>query len=245
MPSVEVPPRARGSGLRKIFLPFFFSFFFLYSLRTREKQKQAGVSTPRRATLRGCINIMQISGATLLQVTSRSRGRARPLHVPAVRPREILTVAAKCRCLFPPRYARLACLPYRPEIACTLHTRHNSTPNLLQLPPLPLRAATLVFVFLSAVLSYRILSLLLPLSVPYSGDASYIAPIATSPCDLFSLTTTLRRRFCAVRSTVERAPSFETWKRAEKERDRKRASGKASFTLTDTRVRVDLLFCML
>lgn len=198
---------------RKILPSFLFLF---YSLRTREKQRQAGGPDATRLH-KYYANIWSSPPVT-------SRGRARPLHVPAVPSAgETLTVAAKCRCLFPPRYARLACLPYRPEIACTLHTRHNSTPNLLQ-PPLPSIHSSPLRVFLSAVLSYRILSLL-PLSVPYSGGASYIAlalPSQPSPCDLFSLTTTLRRRFCAVRSTLERAPSFETWKRAEREREKEK-----------------------
>lgn len=53
VPSVGVPLGERvspqGRGLREIFPPSFFSLF--YSLRTREKQKQAGVSTPRYAVV--------------------------------------------------------------------------------------------------------------------------------------------------------------------------------------------------
>lgn len=158
-------PRGRSLLFHLFFLlSFFLSSFFFANLRETEAGWRLGYPPlPRGRGWRGCINIMQISGAAALLHRGRARARAREVVTFLPLRGTLPPVDAKCRCLFPPRYARLACLPYRPEIACTLHTRHNSTPNLLQPPShsssrsLPAGAAPLP-AFLSAVLSYRSLS---------------------------------------------------------------------------------------
>lgn len=146
-PKCEVDSREHRSGLpdtaRKD-LSFF--FFFSRSLRTCG-ETEAGWR-PRPARLHKYYANIR-SG----RVTSCARTRETVTSFPPFpAPRALLRHSQKCRCLFPPRYARLACLPYRPEIAGTLHTQHNSTPNLL--PPAPSAS------FLSAVYysPYRTLS---------------------------------------------------------------------------------------
>lgn len=156
----KVPPRSAkwiresGSGLpdtaRKIspslpLFTFFFLFSFLAACELAGKQKQTGGA----ALLRRPVALARLhkyyANIRSGPVTSRNAprrapcGRARPLRSSFSAPRRFAALA-KCRCLFPPRYARLACLPYRPEIAGTLHTQHNSTPNLLpqHSPALPL-----------------------------------------------------------------------------------------------------------
>lgn len=167
----------------------------------------------------GCINIMQISGTqTLLPLALATTN--------VLRRTSRAEVDAKCRCLFPPRYARLACRSYRREIARTLHTRHNSTPEPTPEPSiLPLAPPSSSLVSLSFYLQFSVLSLFIVLLhrssiVPYKHAAPLLTRfallVAALPCDLFhTRDRPLRRRFCAVRSTLERAPSFGTWKRAE------------------------------
>lgn len=152
---------------------------------------------------------MQISGAALLH---RERARSRYV-LAAPRDSAVAPVDAKCRCLFPPRYARLACLSYRSEIACTLHTRYNSTPNLLQ-PPSHSSSSFLTGslpVFLSAVLSYRYpIALLRPIVVSRSNDAFYLASLSHRGSPATS--SRLRRSYIVVSAQfdprLKRVPSF-------------------------------------
>lgn len=101
------------------------------------------------------------------------------------------------------------------KIACTLHTRHNSTPNPpLQVPSPPLILLLSFYLSFSPIAPYR------PSPPLYRSlhRASYPTRslIATHPLATSSpLHQDPPRHFCAVRSTVERAPSFGTWKRAE------------------------------
>lgn len=140
-----LPEIPRGETLLSFSLTLFtfFYFFLLFLCRSPRTCGETEADWRRSAApaggWRGCINIMQISGAACVRVCARARETV-TFHLSCTVPQR----SAKCRCLFPPRYARLACLPYRPEIAGTLHTQHNSTPNLLlrhspllPLPPCP------------------------------------------------------------------------------------------------------------
>lgn len=142
-------PRCRSTS------SFFLSLFFSSSqLRTRERQRER--SGPPRAALalappvgRGCINIMQIY-PKYHRVTRRARARDRYAlaAVAGLRGRD-----AKCRCLFPTGEicaTRVSPLSLA-QIACTLHTRHNSTPN----PPPPYRLLSFYPPFSSPIAPYR------------------------------------------------------------------------------------------
>lgn len=125
----------------------------------------------------GCINIMQISGAALLPLAL-----ATTANILRRTPRA--KVDAKCRCLFPPRYARLACRSYRREIARILHTRHNSTPEPTSEPsfwhPLPHPLVSLSFYLQFSVLSLFIVLLHRSSIVPYKHGLRASYPVLSS-----------------------------------------------------------------
>lgn len=169
-------PRERSLPPSLPLFTFFFLFSFLAACELAGKQKQTGgAALLRRPVALARLHKYYANIRSGGPVTSRNAQRAAPRRAPCGRARPLRTsfsaprrsaALAKCRCLFPPRYARLACLPYRPEIAGTLHTQHNSTPNLL--PPALSSPSSLPRPF--------VLSLSHPDRTPIPSPPSFIAP---------------------------------------------------------------------
>jgi len=254
VPKCEVEVRARaGVDCRWIFAPrpFSSSFFppFLFSLvssrlQTSRETEAAWLAPPagiRRATPvvaavvggggDGCINIMQISGAEPVLHTARARPlRSSPLRGTLAPVDARSVVAYFQRDMHDSRVS----LPYRPEIACTLHTRHNSTPNLLLRPPasLSLPSCALFCIALTYLSSSALSSACRALLLSTPSSRLYLLP---SPLPLPCATSSrLRRPYVVVspRFDLWRAPSFGTWKRAETGLS---PFAKAFLTLTDGR----------
>jgi len=200
---------------RPFLLPFYPVFFSLLSsrLQTSQETEAAWLASPVRWPWWRWLHKYYANIRSRAGVTHRARARETVRLLAAPRDSSAPSVVAYFqRDMHDSRVS----LPYRPEIACTLHTRHNSTPNLHLRPPASLPRSLLYRPYLSFLFGALCRSALPRCLLARPPRSSIFFP-STRPLSR-ATSSRLRRPYVVVsyaRFDLWRAPGFGTWKRAQ------------------------------